>query len=253
MNLELKEKRFAIAGSSRGIGLSIAKSLLAEGAQVWISGRDESALLQARENLRGVNATVGDLATADGRLNFLEQVQNKWKQLDGLIICLGNGKSSYKGLSAPDEEYSRLYQTNFLSVASLIRDFKPLLELSRGSSIVAISSIAASYRMAAPLAYSAAKSALEHFCISSAAELADALIRFNIVSPGNIYFEGGRWEELRKASPTEVDRYIKDQVPLGRFGNPEEVAALTTFLVSAQAKFCTGAVYRVDGGQAPCV
>jgi 3-oxoacyl-[acyl-carrier protein] reductase len=85
VDLGLTDSRFAVAGSSRGIGLAIARALREEGAQVWITGRDETRLSQARESIAGAQATACDLETSEGRNLFVNHVREKWQGLDGLV------------------------------------------------------------------------------------------------------------------------------------------------------------------------
>ncbi|MEW6055130.1 MAG: SDR family oxidoreductase [Bdellovibrionota bacterium] len=251
MQLGLQGARVAIAGSSRGMGFAIAKAFFEEGAEVWITGRDEKQLLKASKALANCKFTICDLERGDDRKRFFSEVEQTWTSLDILVLNVGSGQASHAGLDTPDEEWHRVLNLNLVSHAGLLRLFRPLLKTSRKASVVGISSIAGQTRLGAPVSYSAAKSALEHFCVIASKELAEDSIRFNLVAPGNIYAEGGRWEALMTRDKEKIEQHIQAAVPMKRFGKPEEIASFVVFLASTQASFCTGSVVRVDGGQTP--
>ena len=116
-------------------------------------------------------------------------------------------------------------------------------------SIVFISSIASLKDLGAPLGYASSKLSLNYYSKFLANELAKYEVRVNNVIPGNIYFEGGNWDKKIKKNPKKIKKMIKNQVPLERFGKPEEIANLVTFLLSSKASFMTGAEIVIDGGQ----
>jgi 3-oxoacyl-[acyl-carrier protein] reductase len=248
MNLNLKEKKVAIAGASKGLGFSIAKLFLEEGAKVWLTGRDSSSLTDASKKLGNASFTGGDLTDPKIRELFFSDVRTAWRSLDVLILNVGGGKSTHPGIDSPDQEWERMFQLNLFTHVALIRLFTPLLKKSEQASIVSVSSIAGEATMPAPLSYSSAKAALNHFCQTAVTELAQSGIRYNTVTPGNILSKGGRWEQLLEENPQRVEKYIQ-KVPLKRFGTPEEIANTVVFLSSPLASFCTGSILRVDGGQ----
>ena len=251
MKLGLKGAKIAIAGASHGLGLGIAQAFHEEEAEVWLTGRTEATLKQASAKLGSAPFTACDLETDAGRDLFFESVSERWKKLDALILNFGGTQAKVPGFDSSDEEWLRLFNQNFLTQVALIRRFKTLLKTSEQASIVAISSIAGEMRLPAPLAYSTSKAALNHLCGSAVTELSNLGIRFNVVSPGNILYPSGRWEQRLNERPDEMKKMLETSVPLKRFGTPEEIASFVVFLASKKASFCTGSVVRVDGGQSP--
>ena len=250
MDLELSDAHVVVAGSSKGLGLFIARAFHEEGTEVWLSGRSQALLAEEGEKL-GARYTCCDLETEAGRARLVEDVSHSWARVDCLVLNLGGGRSEHRGLDTPDAEWLRIINLNFVSHVALLREFKPLLQESGCGSAISISSIAGEMRLPAPLAYGASKAALNHFCNATAAELARYGIRFNAVSPGNVFWPGGRWDELQSEDAEQVRAHIESSVPLKRFATPEEVAAMVVFLGSPRAAFCTGSLFRVDGGQVP--
>jgi 3-oxoacyl-[acyl-carrier protein] reductase len=141
-----------------------------------------------------------------------------------------------------------MLRINLLSTSMMVRAAASMLEKSSGC-VVCISSICGLEALGCPLGYSAAKAALNSYVRGAARPLAKRRIRINAVAPGNIYFPGSTWESKLLAEPKEVEGMIQREVPLGRFGSTEEVAACVAFLASAQAGFVTGEILVVDGGQ----
>jgi len=101
----------------------------------------------------------------------------------------------------------------------------------------------------APVTYSAAKSALNTFVHNESKKLGKSKIRINAVAPGNIMFPGSVWEAKKLKNSTKIRKMLSQDVALGRFGKPEEVANLVTFLASSKSAYITGSVFVIDGGQ----
>jgi len=251
MDLNLTDKRVVIAGSSRGLGLEIARAFHREGANLWLSGRSIESLQAASTELSGSRWTVCDLESEHGRKILRDEVARDWGRVDVLILNLGSGKSSHRTLEADHAEWVRLWNLNFFSHVDLISRFSTMLKASTRGSIVGISSIVGRLRTLAPAAYSSAKAALENYALQASGELAESGIRYNLVAPGNVWIQGGRWEEIQKENPSLVETMIQRQVPMRRFATPNEIATATLFLASDAASFCTGSLLRVDGGQTP--
>lgn len=254
MDLELKNRRVLVTGSSRGVGQGIATAFLAEGARIVVTGRDRLRLRkQAAEwkkkfGSERVLACPGDLTNVEDMGKVLGQVKNAWQGLDVLVLNLGSGRS-VPGLTADSAEWYRVLNLNLIAAMEMLRLGVGLLAGGRNPTVVFIGSIAGMEALGAPIAYGAAKAGLQHAMKSAAQHLASSGIRANMVAPGNILFPDGTWDKKTKDAPEATAAMLRTQVPLGRFGTVDEVAAAVLFMASSRAAFITGACLAVDGGQ----
>ena len=252
-DLSLSDKVALVAGSSRGIGYAIASALLREGARVVMTGRNEASLSAAVASLNGATATdrvlplAGDLTDSVTCAQCVERARSHWGRLDIVVGNVGLSKGT-PGWDVPDDEWNQMLCANLLGAVRLVRATVPALT-EHGGSIVLTASIAGIQALPAPLPYSVAKSALIAGTVGLARLLASKQIRVNAVAPGNIYFAGGTWERLLAQQPQECRAYVEREVPLQRFGRPEEIADVAVFLASERASFMTGTCVVVDGGQ----
>lgn len=251
------QPRVLITGSSRGIGLAIAREFASEGAQVCVTSRTSSTLREAARHLARefgtdrVEAVMANLTTPDGIAEVRRFVQRRWRALDVLVLNLGSGRSRQPAL-ASHAEWLRLLTVNLVSAAETLRVMTPLLTRGVRPSVVVVSSVAGHEWMSAPPAYGAAKAGLEHFAKSMSHILGPDGIRVNVVAPGNILFPGSTWDDKLRTDRPAVMRLLRT-VPLRRLGTPEEVAQAVSFLASDRAAFISGCCLSVDGGQAKAV
>lgn len=249
MRLDLEGKRVFVAGASGGIGSAVAEAFLDEGASVILHGRDQAKLEKRRAALEAkhagrVSAVAADLTDPKGRAQAVAAVG---EALEAAVLCIGNGNVT-KGSDLTQEQWDAIFAQNFFADVLTAGALVPLLRKGIAPSLCFIGSIAGLEIMKAPLGYAVAKAALDAYAKRLAQELAPD-IRVNILHPGNVYFEGGRWEELKKERGEEIDAMLASQVALKRFGTPEEIASAAVFLSSPKASFMTGASVVVDGGQ----
>lgn len=255
MDMGLKHQVAFVAGSSRGIGRAIAAALLAEGARVVLTGRDEASLKKSENELAAmagqarVLAIAGDFTNTTTIADAFERTVRAFGRIDHLIANLGTG-SGKPGWEQTDEEWERLFAMNFFASVRLTQAVLPhLLRNPDGGSVLYIGSIVGVEATPAPLPYSAAKAALLNYSKNLARQVGAQKVRVNTIAPGNIYFEGGSWERHLATRREAVQGMLRTEVPLGRFGTPEEIASLAVWLCSEQAGFATGGCFVVDGGQ----
>jgi 3-oxoacyl-[acyl-carrier protein] reductase len=253
MKLGLTEKRVLVTGSSKGIGLTIAKGFLREGAKVVLNSRKQEELDECKENLIKGNTSsqllpiACDFTQHEDIIALKKQIIQEWNGIDIIVANVGSGKSVPDAIPEV-KHWDRVFSLNFDSALYTAREFYPLLQSSKGS-LIFISSITGMEALGAPTDYSVAKTAVIAFAKNLARKIASEGIRVNCIAPGNIYFEGGSWDEKIKSDPQKIKHLIKNSVPMQRFGKPEEVADAVLFLSSERASFITGTVLKIDGGQ----
>ncbi|KTF37068.1 SDR family NAD(P)-dependent oxidoreductase [Xanthomonas vesicatoria] len=242
-----REQRVLIAGGSRGIGLAIAEAFVRSGAQVSICARNADGLAQAAQTLAAHGAPVHTLPCDLADATQIEAyVQAAAQALGGLDVVINNA-SGY-GHGNDDASWQAGLDVDLMAAVRCNRAALPHLRTSEAAVILNISSINAQRPTPRAIAYSTAKAALNYYTTTLAAELARERIRVNAIAPGSIEFPDGLWDRRRCDAP-ELYARIRDSIPFGGFGQVQDIADAALFLASPQARWITGQVLAVDGGQ----
>ena len=254
MDLELADRVAFIAGSSRGIGRAVARAFVSEGAKVVITGRDADSLLEAKSSLSeasgpdAVHAIRCDMTEPGEIRSALSETTATFGGIDAVVANVGSG-TARGGWELDSEDWQSSLSVNLHGSMALASEAMPHLIGRDGATVTFISSIAGIEAIDAPLPYGAAKAAIQS-AMKSLSRLAGAEgVRVNAVAPGNILFPGGTWEQKLADGREFFENYIETEVPLRRFGRPEDIADAVVFLASRRASFITGACLVVDGGQ----
>ena len=243
----MTRKKIIVTGSSRGIGLAIAKKLIKEGHYVVLNGRNEKSFKKIKKNKR-INYQIGNFSNPQEAKKVINKSIKILNGLDILICNIGESKSCPPN-SESFAEWKKMFNQNFFTATNAIEAAKKKIIQSKGS-IICISSICGNELIkGAPITYSTAKAALNFYVKSLSHYLSYLGVKINIISPGNILFSGSVWDKKMKKNKNKTKSLIKQNVPLNKFGTTEDVTELVSYLVSNKSKFITGSNFVVDGGQ----
>jgi NAD(P)-dependent dehydrogenase (short-subunit alcohol dehydrogenase family) len=244
MDLQLTGLRVLVTGGTRGIGRATVETFVSEGAAVAFCART-AVDVEATAKALGVTGTVigAALDMADGDA-VAAWVRDSAERLGGIDIVV----SSVSALAIPDtdENWAASLAVDVMGTVRLVKAAMPYLEQSRAGSIVAVSSVSGREIDFAAGPYGVAKAALVHYMQGLAYQLAAKGIRANTVSPGNTFFEGGVWHDIKEGNP-ELYATALGLNPTGRMGTPQEMARSIVFIASPVSSFTSGTNLVVDG------
>ena len=242
----LDGKTALITGGSSGIGLAAARMLRANGARVAITGRDQAKLDGARQELGDAVTIRADVSSIDDLRRLRKELEGAFGSLD--IVFANAGVAFGTPVDTTDEDaYDRLMNVNVKGVFFTIQAVLPLM--NEGGSIILNTSWLNQVGTPGRSLLSASKAAVRSFARTLSAELLPRKIRVNAVSPGSIETPIHRGKDQTEAEFRAYAERVGSQVPLGRMGRPEEIAAAVLFLASEGSSYMLGAEIVVDGGR----
>ncbi|SEU38268.1 SDR family NAD(P)-dependent oxidoreductase [Stigmatella erecta] len=248
MGNTLQGKVAVVTGGTSGIGLATAKRFAAEGATVFITGRRQAeldaAVKAAGPNVTGIRADMSNLDDID---RLYEVVKQQKAPIDVLFANAGGGEFAPLG-TITEKHFDDTFATNVKGVLFTVQKALPLLR--DGASILLTSSTAGIQGTAAFSVYGASKAAIRNFARSWVLDLKDRHIRVNAISPGPIKTPGLHGLAKSEEEARAMFGYMASTIPLGRLGDPDEVAKAAVFLASDASSFVNGAELFVDGGAA---
>ncbi len=254
MDLKLAGKVALVTGGSRGLGLASARALAAEGCHVAICARGTERLEQATVEIRTVAAgsaevlgIPADVSKAEDVARLIETTVTRFGGLDVLVNNVGLGRGGSLEETSDEVWAEALNQTVYPAIRTS-RAAVPHFRRRGGGTILIISSIFGR-EAGGRMTYNVVKAAEISLGKSLAQQLARDGIRVVTVAPGSILFPGGSWHARQQADPEGIAEFVRRELPFGRFGRPEEVGDVVTFLASPRASWVSGTTVVVDGCQ----
>jgi NAD(P)-dependent dehydrogenase (short-subunit alcohol dehydrogenase family) len=242
-------KVVVVTGGSSGIGLATAKRFVDEGAHVVITGRRETELKDAAASIaRNVTTVVGDVSRLEDLDRLYAHVKETHGHIDILFANAGAGTIAPLAM-ATEAHFDQTFDVNVKGLFFTVQKALPLLKV--GGSIILTSSVSNIMGLAGFSAYAASKAAVRSFARSWTLELNDRNIRVNVISPGPVDTPAlATTTGLTPEQAEQAAAQFASQVPMGRRGEPHEIAAVVLFLASDESSFVTGVDLAVDGGLA---
>ncbi|MDY6834687.1 MAG: SDR family NAD(P)-dependent oxidoreductase [Chloroflexota bacterium] len=252
MELGLKGKHVLVTGAGRGIGHSISLCLASEGACVAVVSRTdsdvESLVHQMGGQALGHQGVSMDLAVDEAPCELVEYLERlEFGPIDAVVHNLG-GTLDITNPFCSKDDWRRVWRLNLEVAIELNLLLIPSMRERKWGRIVHISSISAMENHG-PVPYCSVKAALTAYARSMGRVLAADGIIVTAVLPGAVFTKGGYWDVASEERPDHVQKYLAERMAINRFGRPDEVGNVVTFLCSEHASFCVGSVIPIDGGQ----
>jgi NAD(P)-dependent dehydrogenase (short-subunit alcohol dehydrogenase family) len=249
MSAQRFQGKFAVVtGGNSGIGLGVAKAYSQEGARVAITGRNEKSLEAAAKQIGdGTLAIQSDSSKVVEIEGAIKKIGERFGRIDALFVNAGVAKLlPFEKIT--EELFDETVDINMKGAFFTVQKAIPLMR--KGSAIVLNASINAHLGMPGTTVYGASKAAVINMAKTFSAELLDKGIRVNAISPGPITSALLERDGVTQEKLQETKDWIQNQVPIKRFGTPEEIAAAVLYLTAPESAFVVGAELLIDGGMA---
>ncbi len=245
MDLGLKGLKALVTGGSKGIGRRAADIFAAEGAHVSICARNKAEVDATVAAIKATGVSgYGEVVDVADKAALEAWIAASATALGGIDILVAN--VSALAVEDNEEAWRKEFEVDMLHTVRAVNACLPYLEKSKAPAIVIVSSVSGREVDFTGPAYGAVKAALIHYAQRMAFALAPKMIRVNVVSPGNTYFEGGVWQYIEKNIP-DLFKQAMDLNPTGRMATPEEIGRGIVFLASPASSFTTGTNLVIDG------
>ena len=235
------KKNILVSGASRNLGKFIAEQFAKEGHNIFAISRSIS---KPYNNIYNIKCDLLEI----NQVNLsLKSIKNKFKKIDLMILCAGDSKKHY-ARNEKKIDWQRSFNNNFYVCTNLIESYLKIFNYNK-TKIIIFSSIAATKVTKAPITYSVAKAGLNFYAKCKAKELSKYNINLNVISPGNIIMKNNNWGKKFINNKKKVLNYIRQNVPLNTFCNPEEIFNLCKYLSIENNSAITGSNFIIDGGE----
>jgi 3-oxoacyl-[acyl-carrier protein] reductase len=242
--LDFRGRHAVVTGGAAGLGFAIAQRLIASGGSVTVWDRDEAAAARAARELGPGNGHVTvDVASETSVRAAVQATLARAPRIDALVNSAGITGPNTKVWEYPVEAWRQVLDVNLTGLFLCCREVVPHMRASGYGRIVNIASVAGKDGNPNASAYSASKAAVIALTKSLGKELADSEIRVNCVTPAAV-----KTAIFDQMTPQHIE-FMLSKIPLGRFGTPEEIAALVAWLCTQECSFSTGAVFDLSGGR----
>jgi 3-oxoacyl-[acyl-carrier protein] reductase len=256
MDLELSNRVALVGGSSRGLGFAIADALAREGCAVALNARDPDQLSRAvaqieTETGADVDGFRADVSRPAAAAELVDRTIRRFGRID-ILVCNAGGPAPTTFRMAPDGSWQEALELNLLSTINLCTAVVPGMRDRQWGRIICLASVAAKQPLGSLILSTTARAGVLGFAKALADEIAADGVTVNAVCPGYMHTE--RVQELLKEMataeqpPEKVARTLVRDIPMGRMGDPRELAAAVAFLASERASYITGVALQIDGG-----
>ncbi|GHG35251.1 SDR family NAD(P)-dependent oxidoreductase [Paracoccus aerius] len=236
----MTDKIALVVGGAKGIGRSIAERLAAEGAKVYLTGRQSADVESAAKAIgHGARGLIADASNAADLAQVVQTIKQEHGHIDALVLNAGISEPASLG-QMTSEHFDRLFSVNVKGLVFGLQTAVPIMR--EGGSVVLMGSVAGSAGIANYATYGATKAAIRAYARTWTAELVPRGIRVNVLAPASTD------TEMMAAVPDDVRAAIVSTIPMGRMARPGEVASAALFLLSDEASFIAGVELFVDGG-----